>query len=114
MENMNIAKMSREELVRLIVEKSELLKLDVLKTALDRIDILDGKVETATESEIEAINDEAFDDLPLGEQLKKLMKASQSLSEEAKKTALTYSKRLSTTGDKPMAGSLFYDRLSTS
>lgn len=87
-ENMNIAEMSREELVRLIAEKSDMLELNVLKAALDRIDILDGKVKTVTKSEIEAINDEAFDDLPLEEQWKKLMKASQSLSEEAKKYGL--------------------------
>ena len=55
---------------------------------IHRDGILDGKVKTVTESEIEAVNDEAFDDLPLEKQLKKLMKASQSLSEEAKKYGL--------------------------
>jgi len=43
MENMNIAEMSRDELVRLVAEKSDTLALDVLKQALDRIDMLDGK-----------------------------------------------------------------------
>ena len=33
-ENMNIAEMSHEELVRLIAEKSDMLELDVLKAAL--------------------------------------------------------------------------------
>ena len=51
--------------------------MDVLKQALDRIDILDGKEKTAAESAIADINDEAFDDLPIDEQLKKLMKANQ-------------------------------------
>ncbi len=50
MENMNIAKMSRDELVRLLVEKSGTLDLDDLKQALDRIDMLDGKEKTAAES----------------------------------------------------------------
>ena len=77
MENMIIAEMSRDELIRLIAEKSGTLDLDVLKQALDRIDMLDGKENAAAESAIADINDEAFEDLPLDEQLKKLMKANQ-------------------------------------
>ena len=61
MENMNIAEMSRDELVRLVAEKSDTLDLDVLKQALDRIDMLDGKEKTVAESAIADINDEAFD-----------------------------------------------------
>ena len=38
MENMNIAEMSRDELVRLVAEKSDTLALDVLKQALDIMD----------------------------------------------------------------------------
>ena len=77
MENLNIAEMSRDELVRLVAEKTDTLDLDVLKQALDRIDMLDGKEKTEAESTIADINDEAFDDLPIDEQLKKLMKANQ-------------------------------------
>ena len=77
MENMNIAEMSHDELVRLVAEKTNTLDLDVLKQALDRIDMLDGKEKTEAESTIADINDEAFDDLPIDEQLKKLMKANQ-------------------------------------
>ena len=77
MENMNIAEMSRDELVRLVAEKPDTLDLDVLKQALDRIDMLDGKEKTAAESAIADINDEAFDDLSIDEQMKKLMKANQ-------------------------------------
>ena len=88
MENMNIAEMSRDELVRLVAEKSDTLDLDVLKQALDRIDMLDGKEKTVAESAIADINDEAFDDLPLDEQLKKLMKANQALIDEAKKSGI--------------------------
>ena len=61
MENMIIAEMSRDELVRLVAEKSDTLDLDVLKQALDRIDMLDGKEKTVAESAIADINDEAFD-----------------------------------------------------
>ena len=77
MENLNIAEMSRDELVRLVAEKPDTLDLDVLKQALDRIDMLDGKEKTAAESAIADINDEAFDDLSIDEQMKKLMKANQ-------------------------------------
>ena len=61
MENMIIAEMSRDELVRLVAEKSDTLDLDVLKQALDRIDMLDGKEKTVAESAIADINDEASD-----------------------------------------------------
>ena len=88
MENMIIAEMSRDELIRLIAEKSGTLDLDVLKQALDRIDMLDGKENAAAESAIADINDEAFEDLPLDEQLKKLMKANQALIDEAKKSGI--------------------------
>ncbi len=88
MENLNIAEMSRDELVRLVAEKSDTLDLDVLKQALDRIDMLDGKEKTEAESTIADINDEAFDDLPIDEQLKKLMKANQALIDEAKKSGI--------------------------
>ena len=37
MENLNIAEMSRDELVRLVAEKTNTLDLDVLKQALDRM-----------------------------------------------------------------------------
>ena len=47
MENLNITEMSREELVRLIAEKSDALDLDVLKQALDKIDMLGSKEKTA-------------------------------------------------------------------
>ena len=69
MENMNIAEMSRDELVRLVAEKTNTLDLDVLKQALDRIDILDDKENTAADVAIADINDESFDDLPAEEQL---------------------------------------------
>ena len=88
MENLNITEMSREELVRLIAEKSDALDLDVLKQALDKIDMLDGKEKTAVESAIADINDESFDGLPIDEQLKKLMKANQALIDEAKKSGI--------------------------
>ena len=88
MENMNIAEMSRDELVRLVAEKPDTLDLDVLKQALDRIDMLDGKEKTAAESAIADINDEAFDDLSIDEQMKKLMKANQALIDEAKKSGI--------------------------
>ena len=52
MENLNIAEMSRDELARLVAEKSDMLDLDVLKQALDRIDMLDGKEKTEAESTI--------------------------------------------------------------
>ena len=61
MENMIIAEMSRDELVRLVAEKPDTLVLDVLKQALDRIDMLDGKEKTVAESAIADINDEASD-----------------------------------------------------
>ena len=48
MENMNIAEMSHDELVRFVAEKSDTLDLDVLKQALDRIDMLDGKPTATT------------------------------------------------------------------
>ena len=85
---MNIAEMSHDELVRFVTEKSDTLDLDVLKQALDRIDMLDGKEKTVVESAIADINDEAFDGLPIDEQLKKLMKANQALIDEAKKSGI--------------------------
>ena len=88
MENMISAEMSRDELVRLVAEKSDTLDLDVLKQALNRIDMLDGKEKTVAESAIADINDEAFDDLPVDEQLKKLIKANQALIDEAKKSGI--------------------------
>ena len=88
MENMSIAEMSRDELVRLVAEKSDTLALDVLKQALDRIDMLDGKEKTEAETAIADINDDAFEDLPIDEQLKKLMKANQALIDEAKKSGI--------------------------
>ena len=84
MENLTITEMSRDELIQLITEKKETLDLGVLKQALDRIDMLDGKEKTVTESAIAAINDESFDSLTMEEQLNKLMKAAQVLSDEAK------------------------------
>ena len=85
MGELNLAKMSREELIQLIVENRDTLDTDVLKQALDRIDILAGKENTETEIAIAEINNEAFDDLPAEEQLGKLMKAAQLLSREATK-----------------------------
>ncbi len=54
MENIKIAEMSRDELVRLVAEKSDTLGLDALKQVLDRIDMLDGKEKTAAESAMAA------------------------------------------------------------
>ena len=50
--------------------------------------MLDGKEKTIAESAIADINDEAFEDLPLDEQLKKLMKANQALIDVAKKSGI--------------------------
>ena len=85
MKKLNIAGMSRDELIQVVVDQKDTLDIDILKQALDRIDALDCKEKTAAESAIETINNEAFDDLPLEEQLKKLMRAAQSLSDDAKK-----------------------------
>ena len=76
------------ELVRLVAEKPDTLDLDVLKQALDRIDMLDGKEKTAAESAIADINDEAFDDLSIDEQMKKLMKANQACTVDFSHTLL--------------------------
>ena len=50
--------------------------------------MLDGKEKTAAESAIADINDEAFDDLPIDEQLKKLMKANQACTVDFSHTLL--------------------------
>jgi len=53
MENMNIAEMSLDELIRLIADDT--LKGDDLVQALDRIDMLGDKEKTAVYSELHAI-----------------------------------------------------------
>lgn len=85
---MDIMEMSRAELVRLVTENKDTLDIEVLKQALDRIDAMDGVNKTEVESVIADINDEAFEALPVGKQLEKLMKASQALIDEAKKSGI--------------------------
>lgn len=85
---MDIMEMSRAELVRIVTENKDTLDIEVLKQALDRIDAMDGVDKTEVESAIADINDEAFEALPVGKQLEKLMKASQALIDEVKKSGI--------------------------
>ena len=81
-----ISEMSRDELIRLIVNDPDNIDIEVLKQALDRIDALDGIEKTEADILIEAINDDSFDALPLEKQLEKLMQATQALIDQAKKS----------------------------
>lgn len=60
-----------------------MLTFEEVRKALDRIAEIDGV--SKTHSAIDAINEEAFDSLPLEDQLKSLMKANQELVHEIKK-----------------------------
>jgi hypothetical protein len=75
--------MGREEVVRLITEG--ITDMELLKYALDRVDELDG---VKVDSPIAAINDEGFDDLPMEEQLRKLMEAAKAVADEAKEAGV--------------------------
>ncbi len=88
METMNITEMSRDELIQFIADRQDTLDVDILKQALDRIDTLENAKKSEADQAIAAINDESFDDLPMEEQLQKLIKAAQLLNDEAKKNSI--------------------------
>jgi ribosomal 50S subunit-associated protein YjgA (DUF615 family) len=85
---MNITEMSRDELIQFIADRQDTLDVDILKQALDRIDTLENAKKSEADQAIAAINDESFDDLPMEEQLQKLIKAAQLLNDEAKKNSI--------------------------
>ena len=84
----DIKSMSRDELAKFVIDTMEsgsLDDMDIVKLAFDRIDELDGVPKSETDKKLDAINEESFDDLPLTDQLEKLIEASKALAEEAKK-----------------------------
>ena len=50
MKNLNIAEMSRDDLIRLIADQKDTLNIEILKKALDTIDTLEGKGKTTADS----------------------------------------------------------------
>jgi len=84
----DIKAMSRDELVKFVTDAMEAGSLDdmeIIRMAMDRIDEIDGVPKSECDKKMDEINDESFDDLPVEDQLEKLMEASNALIEEAKK-----------------------------